>query len=119
MLAENLIAFGRLLRDAGLAVTPEQSRVFGDALARLGLANRRDVKAAGRAVYVRRREEIEAYDSAFDLFWRRSTVEGRAEHPLCSLAFARLRGGKADGRRNTAHPPKTTPPASSPLGLSA
>src|SRR4026209_2127847 len=46
MLAETLIAFGRLLRDAGLAVTPEQSRVFGDALARLGLANRRDVKAA-------------------------------------------------------------------------
>jgi len=88
LLAENLAAFGRLLRDAGLAVTPEQSRVFGDALARLGLANRRDVKAAGRAIYVRRREEIEAFDSAFDLFFRRSTVEGGASGRLPRLKQA-------------------------------
>ena len=88
MLAENLAAFGRLLRDAGLVVTPDQSRIFGDAMARLGLANRSEVKAAGRAIYVRRREEIEAYDSAFDLFFRRSTVEGGASGRLPRLKQA-------------------------------
>jgi uncharacterized protein with von Willebrand factor type A (vWA) domain len=97
LLAENVLAFGRLLRDAGLAVTPEQSRVFGDALARMGLANRREVKAAGRAIYVRRREEIEAYDSAFDLFFRRSTVEGGASSRLPRLRQADRRiGGSAE-----------------------
>ena len=94
MLAENVLAFGRLLRAAGLAVTPEQSRLFGDALGRLGLANRRDVKAAGRAIYVRRREEIEAYDSAFDLFFRRSTVEGGASSRLPRLRQTNRRTGE-------------------------
>jgi uncharacterized protein with von Willebrand factor type A (vWA) domain len=79
-LAANLVAFGRLLRDAGLAVTPDQTRIFADALARLGTANRRDVKAAGRAIFVRRREEIGVYDDAFDLFFRRSS-EGGASGP--------------------------------------
>jgi len=75
-LAANIVAFGRLLRDAGLAVTPEQTRVFGEAMARIGTSNRRDVKAAGRAIFVQRREEIGVYDDAFDLFFRRSAVEG-------------------------------------------
>ena len=103
MLAENVLAFGRLLRDAGLAVTPDQSQVFGDALARLGLANRREVKAAGRAIYVRRREEIEAYDSAFDLFFRRSTVEGGASSRLPRLKQADRRKG-ASAERPAAGP---------------
>ena len=97
-LAENILAFGRLLRDAGLAVTPDQSRIFGDAMARLGLENRREVKAAGRAIYVRRREEIEAYDSAFDLFFRRSTVEGGVSSRLPRLRQTERRNdGKAGG----------------------
>jgi uncharacterized protein with von Willebrand factor type A (vWA) domain len=96
-LAGNVLAFGRLLRDAGLAITPEQSRIFGDAMARLGLANRREIKAAGRAIYVRRREEIEAYDSAFDLFFRRSTVDGGASGRLPRLRQADRRiGGSAE-----------------------
>jgi uncharacterized protein with von Willebrand factor type A (vWA) domain len=101
-LAENIVAFGRLLHDAGLAVTPEQSRIFGDAMARLGLANRREIKAAGRAIYVRRREEIEAYDSAFDLFFRRSTVEGGASNRLPRLKQADRRFGGSAEQRNRA-----------------
>ena len=108
-LAENVLAFGRLLRDAGLAVTPEQSRTFGNAMARLGLANRRDVKAAGRAIYVRRREEIEAYDSAFDLFFRRSTVEGGASSRLPRLKQADRRfGGSAEERTRASSNESTT-----------
>ncbi len=75
-LAANLVAFGRLLKTAGLSVIPEQTRIFAHAMYRLGASNRRDVKAAGRAIFVRRREEIRVYNEAFDLFFRRSTVEG-------------------------------------------
>jgi uncharacterized protein with von Willebrand factor type A (vWA) domain len=124
MLAQNVLAFGRLLRDAGLAVTPEQSRVFGDAMSRIGLANRREVKAAGRAIYVRRREEIAAFDSAFDLFFRRSTVEGGASSRLPRLKQAdRRTGGRAgtsdqlrpveSGISLTARPPARLPAPSS------
>ena len=87
-LTANIVAFGRLLRTAGLAVTPEQTRVFAEAMRRLGTANRRDVKAAGRAVFVQRREEIGIYDDAFDLFFRRSTVEGGASGRLPRLKQA-------------------------------
>jgi len=120
-LAENILAFGRLLRDAGLAVTPEQSRVFGDALARLGITNRREVKAAGRAIYARRREEIEAYDSAFDLFFRRSTVEGGASGRLPRLRQAdRRMGGSAEKRLGSpGNEAPTRLSADSPLRRSA
>jgi uncharacterized protein with von Willebrand factor type A (vWA) domain len=90
-MVENVLAFGRLLRDAGLPVTPDQSRIFGDAMARLGLANRRDVKAAGRAIFTRRREEIGVYDDAFDLFFRRSAVEGGASSRLPRLRRSEVR----------------------------
>src|SRR6188472_4351917 len=91
-LAENILAFGRLLRDAGLAVTPDQTRTFAEAITRLGTANRRDVKAAGRAIFVRRREEIGVYDDAFDLFFRRSS-EGGASGRLPRLRQAERRSG--------------------------
>lgn len=97
-LAANLLAFGRLLRSAGITVAPDQSRAFGDAVERLGLANRRDVKAAGRAIFVRRREEIGVYDSAFDLFFRRSAVEGSPLGSLPRIRQAERRRGDAAER---------------------
>jgi uncharacterized protein with von Willebrand factor type A (vWA) domain len=50
--------------------------LFLEALQLTGLTHRADAKAAGRAVFVRRREELAPYDAAFDMFWRRSTVKG-------------------------------------------
>lgn len=70
-LAENVVRFGRLLRRAGLPVDPGQTRLFLEALAHTGVARKADVRAAGRAVYVRRREDRPVFDAAFDLFWRR------------------------------------------------
>lgn len=70
-LTANLVAFGRLLRRAGLGATPERTRLFARALAETGFDRKALVRAAGRAVFVRRREEREVFDRAFELFWRR------------------------------------------------
>ncbi len=84
-LAANLVAFGRLLRRAGLAVDADQTRRFATVLPLVGLARRTDVKAAARTVYVRRREDLAVFDAAFDLFWRRSTARGRTDDTLPRL----------------------------------
>ena len=78
----NVVLFGRILRRAGLSVDADQTRRFADVLALLGFDRRDDVKAAGRAVFVRRVEERAVYDAAFDLFWRRGTALGRASDAL-------------------------------------
>jgi uncharacterized protein with von Willebrand factor type A (vWA) domain len=88
-LAHNLVAFGRMLRRSGIPVIPDQTRQFAAILERLGLGSRPDVKAAGRVIYVRRREEIGIYDAAFDLFWRRTTASDGAVDSLPRLTASR------------------------------
>ncbi|MBA2457668.1 MAG: VWA domain-containing protein [Gemmatimonadales bacterium] len=72
----NAMRFGRLLRRAGLEVEPGQTATFLRALTLLGFDRRGDVRAAGRAIFVRRREDRPLYDAAFDLFWRRRGTGG-------------------------------------------
>ena len=96
-LADNLVEFGRLLRRSGLPVIPEQTRLFAATLERIGVATRRDVKAAGRVIYTRRREEIAVYDAAFDLFWRRSMVEGGPSEQLPTLSRTLQSSARSEG----------------------
>lgn len=81
ILLANVARFGRLLRGAGLDVDSGQIATFARALTLLGVGRRADVRAAGRAIFVRRREDGRLYEAAFDLFWRRqagsSTVSDR------------------------------------------
>ncbi len=70
-LVANAVAFGRLLRRVGVPVEPGQTRAFLEALELVGLGNPLTARAAGRAVYVRRREELPLFDRAFALFWQR------------------------------------------------
>jgi uncharacterized protein with von Willebrand factor type A (vWA) domain len=81
----NVVLFGRMLKRAGLSVDSDQTRRFADILALLGFDRRDDVKAAGRAVFVRRREERAVYDAVFDLFWRPSTARGTVSSALPRL----------------------------------
>lgn len=67
----NVVEFGRLLRRAGLDVDPGQTATFLRALTLIGLDDPRDVRVAGRAIFVRRWEDQPVYDAAFDLFWKR------------------------------------------------
>ncbi len=70
-LVRNVVVFGRLLHRLGLGVSPDQTRLFLQALETIGFDRQRQVRAAGRAVFVRRREDRELFDRAFALFWRR------------------------------------------------
>jgi hypothetical protein len=96
-LADNLLAFARLLRRAGLPVgVSEQLRAVA-ALPLIDLGDRRQVHAALRAAMVHRREHFEVFDQAFLLFWRDPEAGKNA------AAMALMDGMKA---------PEKAPPAS-------
>ena len=65
------VAFGRVLRGAGLRVGTDRLVEFTRALEELDASRRDDVYWAGRITLVSRPEEIEIYDRAFELFWER------------------------------------------------
>jgi len=64
------VEFGRALRAAGLAVDLGAEIDFARALGLVHLAERDEVRAAGAAVFVRRRDDREVYERVFDRFWR-------------------------------------------------
>jgi uncharacterized protein with von Willebrand factor type A (vWA) domain len=63
------VAFGRVLRGAGLRVGTDRVVGFARALEELDAGRRDDVYWAGRITLVSRPEELENYDRAFELFW--------------------------------------------------
>lgn len=69
-LAPNLVAFGRVLRRAGLPVGPAETLGAAEALLHLPLADRAVFRAGLRATMIHRRDHFEVFDAAFDLFWR-------------------------------------------------
>jgi uncharacterized protein with von Willebrand factor type A (vWA) domain len=60
------VAFARLLREQGLAVEPGATVTFTRALAAVGVDDRDRVYWAGRATLVRRPEDVDDYERAFD-----------------------------------------------------
>jgi len=63
------VAFGRLLRRAGLAAGPDRVVGFARALEVVDVGRRADVYWAGRTTLCSRREDFEMYDRAFKVFW--------------------------------------------------
>ena len=64
------VLFGRELRKSGLAVDLGAAVDFGRALAIVDVGEREQVRAAGEAVFTRRRDDIDVYNAVFDRFWR-------------------------------------------------
>ena len=64
------VRFARELRLAGLATDLGAAIDFSRALGVIAIGDREQVRAAGEAVFVRRRDEIEIYTAVFDRFWR-------------------------------------------------
>jgi uncharacterized protein with von Willebrand factor type A (vWA) domain len=64
------VGFGRSLRAARLSIDLGASVDFARALTLVDIADREQVKAAGAAVFVRRRDDRTTYDAAFDAWWR-------------------------------------------------
>ena len=84
--AKNLVHFVRYLRARGLTVVPATARDLGAAAQAVGLADRRDVYHAFKAVTVVRPGEIAIFDEAFELFFGSgravlATAEGAVDMP--------------------------------------
>jgi uncharacterized protein len=66
----HLVAFGRRLREEGLPVGTGRILTFVRGVAALGMVDRRTIYWAGRATLIARREDVAAFDAAFDAWWR-------------------------------------------------
>ncbi|MGI9041056.1 MAG: vWA domain-containing protein [Gemmatimonadales bacterium] len=95
----NTLRFARILRHSGLDVDSAQTATFARALALLGLDRRGDVRAAGRAIFVRRREDQRLYLAAFDLFWRRRGASSALGGQLPRIRQDERRAGAPDTPR--------------------
>jgi uncharacterized protein with von Willebrand factor type A (vWA) domain len=74
---DNLLAFGRVLRGAGIDVHPGRMIDVVGALGHVNLASRDEVYHTCRTLLVHGPEQIPAFDRAFNAFWRdRSPVSG-------------------------------------------
>ena len=64
------VGFGRALRRSGLAVDLAAAIDFARALEIVDIGDRSQVRAAGEAVFVRRKDDIDPYHAVFDQYWR-------------------------------------------------
>ena len=71
------LAFGRMLRAAGVATTTSEVMDAVRALEAVDLLDREEVYLALRTVLVTRREEIPIFDRCFEAFWKYRAEEGQ------------------------------------------
>ena len=69
-LLNEAVGFGRALRAAGLHIDLGAAVDYARALPLVDVGSREQVRAAGEAVFVRRRDDRETYDIVFDRWWR-------------------------------------------------
>jgi len=70
-LLQNLVRFGRVLRDLGLDVPAGRILDVARALEHVDIGRRREFHAALRCLLVHRVQDLPVFDEAFRLFWRR------------------------------------------------
>jgi uncharacterized protein with von Willebrand factor type A (vWA) domain len=75
-LLREAVGFGRALRAAGLAVDLGAAVDYARALPLVDMGEREQVRAAGEAVFVRRRDDRPVYDAVFDRWWRQRRRRG-------------------------------------------
>lgn len=75
-LLRRAVGFGRALRAAGLGVDIGATVDFARTLELVDVADRDQVHAAGAAVFVRRKDDLEVYDATFQRYWRLGVVLG-------------------------------------------
>lgn len=67
----NALLFTRALRAAGLTTDLGAAIDYSRALTLIDIGEREQVRAAGSALFVRRRDEVPIYDEVFARFWQR------------------------------------------------
>jgi len=71
-LLTHMLAFGYLLREMGVPISPGQMVVVADSLEHIPITRREDFKAALRCMLVLRREDLPLFDNAFEFYWRQA-----------------------------------------------
>ncbi len=66
----SVLGFGRELKREGLTADLAAVLDFVRALDLVDIGDREEVRAAGAALFIRRRDEIDPYERAFERFWR-------------------------------------------------
>ncbi len=96
-LLHETVGFGRALRAAGLHIDIGAAVDYARALPLVDMGEREQVRAAGEAVFVRRRDDREIYDVVFDRWWRQ-----RNRRPGDFAAPPLQRPGDEDGNADEA-----------------
>ena len=78
----NVLAFGRMLHDAGLNVHHGRLIDALQALTWIGIRRRSDVRALLRGLLVHRHDDLSRFDQAFDLFFAARRTPGSDEKRL-------------------------------------
>jgi uncharacterized protein len=97
-LLREAVGFGRALRVAGLHIDLGAAVDYARALPLVDVGSREQVRAAGEAVFVRRRDDRETYDLVFDRWWR---ARGRRAGEFQAPPIQRPDGAEADGDETT------------------
>ncbi len=72
-LLHEAVGFGRALRAAGLHIDLGAAVDYARALPLVDMSEREQVRAAGEAIFCRRRDDRPTYDAVFDRWWRQRT----------------------------------------------
>lgn len=81
-LLHEAVGFGRALRAAGLSIDLGAAVDYARALPLVDLSEREQVRAAGEAIFCRRRDDRPTYDAVFDRWWRqRNRRQGDFQAP--------------------------------------
>ncbi|NGM18438.1 VWA domain-containing protein [Roseomonas stagni] len=118
-IGNNLVAFGRLLRRAGLPLGPAELLAGAAALEAIEIGDKAQVHAALRATMVHKHEHFFLFDHAFSLFWRdpeasahaaaMALMDGMKEQPKPSPASRRMAEAMQGDRPNPPKPPEQPP----------
>ncbi|RMH49890.1 MAG: VWA domain-containing protein [Bacteroidetes bacterium] len=110
-LAEHIVAFGRVLRRAGLDIGSGQMMDAIRAVEAVGVRRRDDVYQALFSVFVRRPGQVELFDQAFHLFWRApSELADLLQMMLPSAGAAREPAARRRVQEALAEPEDRPPP---------
>jgi uncharacterized protein with von Willebrand factor type A (vWA) domain len=96
LLAE-AVGFGRALRAAGLSIDLAAAVDYARALTLIELEQRDTVRAAGSAVFVRRRDDREIYNRVFERWWRQRGRRLPSDGPVVEGPLDGVIGEEGDG----------------------
>ncbi|MEI8164961.1 MAG: CoxE, partial [Chloroflexales bacterium] len=84
-LTTHLLAFGYLLRELGVPVSPGQMLAALDGLAYVPITSREDFRAALRCMLVLRHEDLPLFETAFTFYWRTAPAARPASQLLHAM----------------------------------